>query len=265
MQWDDVIIAKYPLPSQMAAAEQLSLIALLSAIRPSCAIEVGTAEGGSLQVLADLSTKVFALDRAFAIPERLPRFANVEFVTGDSHETLPALMRQLHAERVPCPFILIDADHSADGVRRDIESVIPVAPLVKTYLVLHDSFNPECRRGMREAPWASSPYVHSVELDFVQGWFHCNGVGPQREMWGGFALAVLALEIRRGPLQIQEAQQPVFEQMYPISKHRREQWEKRWPRGANMFAHAELVLNDPATFSRKTVRWIGRHLTQRAR
>ena len=37
------------------------------------------------------------------------------------------------------------------------------------FIAVHDSGNPECRRGISSASWASSPYVHSVELDFVPG------------------------------------------------------------------------------------------------
>ena len=259
MPWDDLLRARYPLPWLMTPAERLSLIALLHTLRPRCAIEVGTAAGGSLQVLADFSDRVFALDWRFAVPDAVrTQLSHVAFVEGDSHQTLPALMRRLHREGIPVGFVLIDGDHSYAGVKQDIEAVIAAPPLTTCYLVLHDSFNPEVRQGMRDAAWTSSPYVQSVELDFVQGWFHSQGIGPQREMWGGFALAILSPEPRVGTLTIQESLRPLFEQMVPVSAHPRQRWAKRWPRSARVVGLAETVLEDPAGAWRKATRRLGR-------
>ena len=115
--WDDAFKDKYPLRWHMAPAERLSLIALIDALRPNISIEVGTAQGGSLQVLAEYSKRVYALD--LEQPQGVTPFPNVEHITGDSHETLPALLARL--ERFD--FALIDGDHSCNGVRRDIEAL----------------------------------------------------------------------------------------------------------------------------------------------
>src|SRR5712691_2394987 len=97
-EWFDLFSRKYPLSWQMTPAERLAVISLVNAIRPACAIEIGTAGGGTLQVLSELAGKVYALDVDPTVRERLSQFTNVEFVIGDSRETLPVLLRRLHAE-----------------------------------------------------------------------------------------------------------------------------------------------------------------------
>jgi Methyltransferase domain len=222
VDWSELVSRKYPLPWQMTPAERLALIALLNAIRPSCAIEVGVAGGGSLQVLSDLSERVYALDIDPSVKIRLSSFPNVEFITGDSRQTFPALLDKLHAERVRFDFVLIDGDHSRHGVRCDIQSLLRYPPESTTYVVLHDSFNPACREGMRTAEWAKSPYVRSVELDFIQGWYctEAEGATMNRQMWGGFGLAILSPQRRVGGLEIKESQAPTFARMFDVSAHR---------------------------------------------
>ena len=56
---------------------------------------------------------------------------------------------------------------------------------------------------MREAPRHESPHVHQVELDFIPGKLNhleesFQGMPLGRQMWGGFALAVLRPEPRVG-------------------------------------------------------------------
>jgi hypothetical protein len=71
------------------------------------------------------------------------------------------------------------------------------------FIAVHDSGNPECRRGIINASWASSPYVHSVELDFVPGQIIEHEIHDDRsEVWGGLALAYLNPRPRTGELLI---------------------------------------------------------------
>jgi hypothetical protein len=228
MDWKNLFSSRYPLQWQMTPAERLALVGLVNAIRPARAIEVGTAQGGSLQVLADVAERVYALDVDPTVTERLARFSNVEFIVGDSARTLPKLMARLQADRTPCEFVLIDGNHAYEGVKRDINAVLQYEPLSPMYIVMHDSFNPSCRRGIRDAAWAASPYVHSVELDFIQGWYHtlADGAHIDRQMWGGLALAILSPEPRTDALVVKESQLPTFSRMYEISSHR-PSWTKR--------------------------------------
>ena len=95
------------------------------------------------------------------------------------------------------------------------------------YVVMHDSFNPECRRGMKEAPWETNPHVHAVELDFVVGMLCGNDEPPgyERAMWCGLGLALFFPERRVGQLRIHEREAAHFQAALRYSRH----WsEKSW-------------------------------------
>jgi hypothetical protein len=193
----------------MTDAERLALTGLLTDLRPECAIEVGVYRAGSLSVLARFSKKTYALD-IDPTCEALFRdqFPNVEFVTGDAAQTLPQVLHRIASANEPLGFVLIDADHSREGIRRDIENLLRYSPIRPLYILMHDSFNPECRWGMKTANWSSNPHVHLVELDFVTGRFVTKEEGDsQREMWCGFALAVLLPEQRDGEVFVHENEQ----------------------------------------------------------
>ncbi len=211
---------------QMMRAERLALVALLDRLRPACSIEIGTFMGGSLAVLAHFSEKVYSLDVDPTCRERLgPRHPNVEFVTGRSQDTLPPLLERLESADAAVGFILIDGDHSREAVRRDIENVLRYRPSQQLYLLMHDSFNPKCRRGITEADWAASPYVHSVDVDFVPGVLHSI---PKyyRQMWTGFALAVLSPDPRKAELSVRRTHELQFRALLAHSIHSRSPWKR---------------------------------------
>lgn len=210
----------------MTDAERLALTGLLVELRPDCAIEVGVYRTGSLAVLSRFCKKVYALD---IDPECETLFGgafeNVEFITGDAKHTLPRLLAQIADAQEALGFILIDAEHSRDGVQRDIENVLRYTPVRPLYFVMHDSFNPECRRGITDADWAANPYVHMVELDFVTGRF-IDQEEPDslRQMWCGFGLAVLLPEKRTGDVIIHENDSLLFQTILRHSAY----WSDKW-------------------------------------
>jgi hypothetical protein len=205
---------------QMSNAERCALPTILQRLKPSLSLEIGTYQGGSLQVLAEHSKEVISLDIDPGVAENLRgRFENVEFRSGDSASLLPALVAELNAARRVVQFVLIDGDHSAAGVRRDIEAVLQLEVHERLVILMHDGFNPECRRGMREAGWHANPNVHYVELDFTVGNFHAKAhdTAEAGSMWGGFACAVLEPHERTHELVIEERQRAVFEAVFPLS------------------------------------------------
>lgn len=205
---------------QMSWAERCALIVLLQELKPQCAIEVGTAQGGSLSVLAEYCQKVYSLDIDPLCKQRLQKnFPNVEFVIGNSEETLPSLIELLKKRGETPGFVLIDGDHRTESVKRDIESILTFHPGRPLYIVMHDSFNPGCRRGILEAAWEDNPYVHSVELDFIQGGF-CADLEFFRQMWGGLALATMLPTKRESPLKINQNQRLLFETTLGHSMHK---------------------------------------------
>lgn len=211
---------------EMTDAERLALAGLLSDLRPECAVEVGVYRAGSLSVLSRFCKKVYALDIDPACAAHFQdRFTNVEFVTGNSSETLPQVLTRIESAQEKLGFVLIDADHSRDGVLRDINNVLRHTPTQPLYILMHDSFNPECRRGMKEANWVSHPNVHIVDLDFVTGRFvTAEEPDSQRQMWCGFALAVLLPEPRNGKLVIHENESLMFRTAMRHSVYRMQKW-----------------------------------------
>ncbi len=184
---------------QMADSERLGLTALLQRIEPRVAIEIGTFKGGSLSLLAQIAEMVFSLDIDPSIPAKFGYFENVSFLTGDSKVMLPVLLAELDEKGLYPDFVLIDGDHSAEGVKRDVAAILKYVPKKPLFILMHDSFNPECRRGMLESAWAKSPYVHHVNLDFIPGRVIETGLG-RGEMWGGLGFAYLLPTPRTGEL-----------------------------------------------------------------
>lgn len=206
----------------MTNCEKFTLECLLRSLSPEIALEIGTYHGGSLQVLAMFSKAVISIDIDSEVKSRLgDKFSNVIFHSGDSANLMPAIFEQCSLDGRSVEFVLIDGDHSTAGVQRDINALLRWQPLNRCLVLMHDSFNPDCREGIKSAPWASSPYVQSVELDFIPGIFHQEAfdtAGPGT-MWGGFALAVLTPERRGGPLKIQASQQGLFDAVFKVSSH----------------------------------------------
>ena len=198
---------------QMHDSERLALTALLARHRPRCAIEVGTYQGGSLSLLSQYCGMVFSIDIDPTVPTKLGALDGVSFLTGPSAVVLPLLLKELDAAGVPVDFVLIDADHTEAGVRSDLDLVLGYVPKNPLFIAVHDSFNPDCRRGMMSAQWARSPYVHWVDLDFVPGRLVQNGGPFDRQLWGGLALAFLHPVPRAGELQVQCSASEMFRAM----------------------------------------------------
>ena len=99
-------------------------------------------------MLARHCGRVYSLDIDPEVRERLKgRFENVEYLIGRSDETLPPLIDRLQREKTEVGFVLIDGDHSTDGVRRDIDNILRYKPSTTLYIIMHDSFNPVVSAG----------------------------------------------------------------------------------------------------------------------
>lgn len=205
----------------MTDAERSSLTALLQELKPECAIEIGTYRAGSLAVLAKYSKQVYSLDIDPSCRENYAdEFANVEFVTGPSDSMLPAVLEKIESSGQALNFVLIDGAHTEDGVRNDLNALLRYIPKAPLYIVMHDSFNPGCRKGIRTADWASNPHAHLLELDYVHGRLMPRDEGASyREMWCGFALGVLLPEPRSGEFLVHENESIGYLSSYWFSRH----------------------------------------------
>ncbi len=207
MSLDQLFFPNVPLENwQMMQWERIALVGVLSQLKPKLALEVGVYYGGSLALTSQFVDKIYAIDIDPGIIGRFEKPKNAELIVGNSVVEIPKLLEQIDRAGTPLEFVFIDADHSAQGVRRDIELVLKYTPKTNMVIMIHDSGNPACRAGIRSANWVGNAHVQSVDLDFVPGQIieHSvvNGVG---ECWGGLAIAYLSKEARPGPLQIIES------------------------------------------------------------
>jgi len=179
--WEDEL-------SQMSFGERSALEGVLSQLRPRLAIEIGTYEGGSLSFLARHCEHVHTLDLYDLVADR-GAYANVTFHTGDSAELLPLLLSELGREGRELDLALIDGDHSADGVRRDLQNLLDSATTRATVILLHDTMNEETRSGIESVGLSEHPKVVYHELDFIPGYEFAGG-HFDGQVWGGLGLVL---------------------------------------------------------------------------
>ena len=145
---------------------------------------------------------------------------------GDSSKLVPTLIERLHKSGEGWDFALVDGDHSSEGVRKDLNAVLEKRPLRRAWIAMHDSFNPDCRKGIKEANW-NNPWVHVVDVDFVPGNLQSRpSIG--NEMWGGISLAEVRPEDRGSrDIVIREHSGLLFELARLNSVHRPKSYLER--------------------------------------
>jgi Methyltransferase domain len=178
-----------PSPWQMTFGERAALEGILSQLRPRLAIEIGTAEGGSLARIAKHTEHVHSFD---LLRPNTPtvELEHVTLHTGDSHVLLPRLLGRLAADGQNVDFVLVDGDHSADGVERDVRDLLGSDAIQHTVIVIHDTLNDEVRKGLARINYSAQPKVVHADLDFIGGHLSLGGAF-QHELWGGLGLLVV--------------------------------------------------------------------------
>jgi hypothetical protein len=174
---------------QMSFGERAALEGLLAQRRPRLSIEIGTAEGGSLGRIAAHSELTHSFDLVLPHHE-LRHLPGVTLHTGDNHELLPRLLAELADAGENVDFVLVDGDHSTEGVRRDVEDLLESPALGNSLIVMHDTMNEVVRAGLEQVRYGAYPKVAYVDLDFVAGYmFHEPTL--KHELWGGLGLVVV--------------------------------------------------------------------------
>jgi hypothetical protein len=182
---------------QMLACERAALEGLLNQLKPELAIEIGTARGGSLRCLARHSAEVHSFDLEH--PGDLRELENVTLHSGDSHELLPALLADLQGAGRNVDFVLVDGDHAAAGVARDVDALLSSGALRSTVILAHDAANDEVRAGLDAVEYDAYGKVAMVDLDFLAG--HLSSGGPYaNQLWGGFGLIVVVEHVPAPPI-----------------------------------------------------------------
>lgn len=203
---------------QMSRAEKYTLIGLLQELKPDVAIEIGTYQGGSLQVISAFSKNVYSIDISKAPGEYLSsRFSNVEFVVGDSSQCLLTIFEKIKTENRRLDFILVDGDHTRKGVYKDLEAIFSYPHTHPITILMHDSFNPECRKGIRDFLTNHPEKIAYAELDYVTGSYWHNDT--YREMWGGLAMVKLDPSQKSSKGELGQSQKHLFESTHLHSIH----------------------------------------------
>lgn len=141
-------------PVWMTRAERLLLFTMAFTLRPSRYLEIGTFKGGSALLvnaaldLLESNGRMVCVDPEPKIaPEHWQKIEHrTTLLTGFSPDILP---EAVEAAGGKFDLVLIDGDHTYQGVLRDAIGVMPhVAD--GAYLLFHDSMFVEVARGLRE-------------------------------------------------------------------------------------------------------------------
>ncbi len=174
--------------SQMSFGERAALEGILAQLRPRLAIEIGTAEGGSLSRIAGYSAEVHSIDLTHdELSLELPK--HVTLHAGPSERLLPNLLDRFCASKHQVDFVLVDGDHSFEGVANDLRVLLRSRATATSVIVVHDSMNEEVRAGIESVELDDYEKVVYYELDFVPGYMYRGG-SAHHAVWGGLGLIV---------------------------------------------------------------------------
>lgn len=174
---------------QMSFGERAALEGVLGQFQPSLSIEIGTAEGGSLERISAHSGEVHSFDLVEP-KSSATELGNVQFHTGDSHKLLPELLSRFAEESRNVDFVLVDGDHSAKGVETDLADLLDSPAVARTVIIIHDTMNETVRSGVEMVPFEGYPKVSYVELDLVAGYmFRVEAL--RHELWGGLGIVTV--------------------------------------------------------------------------
>ena len=157
----------------MSSREKLGLIGLLQCLNPKSVIELGYHRGGATKWLTQFSKKVLTVDVNEFVSDAPSEYSNLEAWNCSTVEAI----KRIKEENMSFDLAIVDADHSRLSVYKDVQGILPHAKV----LLMHDSFNPKCRKGMLDA--LKHQQTHAYLIDFIPATLKHDG------LWGGFAIA----------------------------------------------------------------------------
>jgi cephalosporin hydroxylase len=142
---------------QMTNADKIGLAGVLARIRPRLALEIGVYYGGSTSLIAQYAQELICIDIDPEVVNRFDVPSNAKISIGNSADLITSILANITENRRPLEFILLDADHSAEGVQRDLEQLLRFWPTTPMVLMMHDTANRECRKGILSVDWNANP------------------------------------------------------------------------------------------------------------
>jgi hypothetical protein len=195
--------------TQMSFGERAAVEGLLGQLRPGLAVEIGTAEGGSLRRICGHAAEVHSIDVSHEPLGEAP--GNATLHAGPSAQLLPGLLESFATDGRTIDFALVDGDHSFEGVAGDLGALLASSAARRTVILVHDSMNAEVRAGIESVGLDSHRHVVYFELDFVPGYVYRIGAAANTA-WGGLALVVTGAE--RSPAYAESARQPLYHEPF---------------------------------------------------
>lgn len=196
---------------QMNISEKSSILYLLEKMKnKNTAIEIGSYRGGFLRILDKYFKKVYSCDIDHSLLTNKNIYKKVDFVDGDSKATLPILIDKINNSDEIVNFVLIDADHEYDGVKKDIKNILKIKPKDDLIILIHDSWYDPSRAAIIDSDWNSNPYVHYIDTDFVAGDICYSGMYGKDILISGLALIIMSPEKRDEKLNINQSQDKLY-------------------------------------------------------
>jgi predicted O-methyltransferase YrrM len=180
--------AVYTCPAELRMPERVMLYSLIFALQPQNCLEIGTFRGGSTAIICGAmdDTGFGQLACVDPMPQVAPElWSQIEhrcrMFQGPSPDILPEVARQTDVE---FDFAFIDANHTYDFVRRDIEGVLPLLTS-EAYLLFHDGNYPDVRRAVDAAVTETKELSDCGLVSVEPTVLHENG---QSVRWAGLRL-----------------------------------------------------------------------------
>ena len=212
---------------QMSFGERAAFEGVLAQVRPRLAVEIGTAEAGSLERIAAYSEEVHSIDLTHEpVTRALP--GHVTLHTGSSSELLPPLLASFAGAGRSVDFALVDGDHSYEGVRADLLTLLASPAVRHAVILVHDTTNAEVRAGVESVGLEGYEQVSYVELDFVPGYIYREGTASGAA-WGGIGLVITGE--RRSPGYADRVRQWRYHEAGPILQDARARLAQEAGRG----------------------------------
>lgn len=180
-------------PCWMTRAERLLLYALVFGLRPRRYLEIGTMHGGSALITATAMAasgsdgRIVCLDpEPQLVPDLWARIeARATLVRSSSPQGIPEARA---AAGGPFDLVLIDGDHTAAGVRRDLSAVVDHVEH-GGHIVCHDAYNAAVGGALSD--WIARNHGRVTDIGVLTREV-TFGAGEPAPRWGGIRLLRLS-------------------------------------------------------------------------